>query len=158
MELKYFSSIIGVKMDENIMAMFQEYLKEVPIVSSDLDIVEDPSDVGGLSNVKTYYTFKNSGVEIAAKEEVVTTIHLRVKKNCLKLCVEGKGEKNSNSTKEHILSLFGSPDKTGGGKDVGILGFIGEWFLYVKGKISMNITFSKELKVELVCLMADFDI
>ena len=158
MELKYFSSLTGVKMDKNVMAMFQEYLREVPIVSSDLDFVEDPSDVGGLSNVVTYYTFKDSGVIIGVKEEIVESIHLHVKKNCLKLCVEGKGEINSNSTKEHILSLFGSPDKTGGGKDVGILGFIGEWFLYVKGKISMNITFSKELKVELVCLMADFDI
>ena len=158
MELKYFSSIIGVKMDENIMAMFQEYLREAPIVSSDLDFVEDPSDVGGLSNVVTYYTFEDSGVIIGVKEEVVESIHLRVKKNCIKLSVEGKGEINSNSTKEYILSLFGSPDKTGGGEDTGILGFIGEWFLYVKGKISMNITFSKELKVELVCLMADFDI
>ena len=157
MELKYFSSIIGVKMDENVMAMFQEYLREVPIVSSDLDIVEDPLDVGGLSNVKTYYTFENSGVEIGVKEEVVTTIHLLVRRSCIKLCVEGKGEINSNSTKEYILSLFGNPDKTGGG-DTGFLGFIGEWFLYVKEKISMNISFTKELKVEQVCLMADFDI
>ena len=103
-------------MDKNVMAMFQEYLREVPIVSSDLDIVEDPSDVCGLSNVKTYYTFKNSGVVIAAKEEVVTTIHLYVKKNCITLCVEGEGEINNKSTKECILNLFGSPDKTGGGR------------------------------------------
>ena len=116
MELKYFSSLTGVKMDKNVMAMFQEYLREVPIVSSDLDFVEDPSDVGGLSNVVTYYTFKDSGVIIGVKEEIVESIHLHVKKNCLKLCVEGKGEINNKSTKEYILSLFGSPDKTGGGE------------------------------------------
>ena len=157
MELKYFSALIGVKMDEKIKIMLQEYLGDTPIVSSDLDFIEDPLDFGGRANLRTYYIFESLGVEMSTKEEIIDSIYLFVKKKNIRLSIERECKININSAKEDVLRILGNPDNMGGGEE-GPLGFIGEWFIYFKNNIYINVTFSEKLKVELICLMADFDI
>ncbi|GAB3263555.1 hypothetical protein GCM10027296_39120 [Chitinimonas naiadis] len=53
-----------------------------------------------------------------------------------------------------ILSRFGNPDRAGGDKQDGLMGYLNKWFRYSVTGGALRFEFSREDKIVLVTLMA----
>jgi hypothetical protein len=113
----------------------EHFLETVTSIGEPAMISEDPPEYDDPEGATKYYSFPSSGILFGLRKQVLEHIHLYLSPH------EGYKAYTGNlldgldrtSTKRDIEALLGLPERSGGGAQDKLIGYIHEWMRYTLG-------------------------
>lgn len=113
---------------------------EQPIVS------EDPDEYNDIEGKTKYYSFPESGFLLGIRAGALDHVHFYIAGNESYHSYEGPLVNGIDATfnQEKIITMFGTPEKAGGGYPDMLLGYIDTWIRYNMEGYKLRFEFSKD--------------
>lgn len=124
-------------------------IEEKPIITNDPDEYDD------LDGGTKYYSYPKSGVLMGIRVGVLDHVHLYIEGHEGYQPYKGEVPKNIDleANEQKIITIFGIPERSGGGNFDALLGYLYRWVRYDFISHKVRFEFSQENKLREMTLM-----